>query len=139
MDSGVHAPSSPRGASIQWLGVEWQGGHYALPLSSVGAVFRAEHSERLAEQKILDIEIHAGAAVFLRSFASCFDLSARVQQADMDEERRWVVVLPAHDSSSIACRVHQVVGPFWAEVQAGRVTHAGHDWSLVRPRSLSSA
>jgi len=51
------------------MGVQWQGGDYALPLSSIGAVFRAAHSEQLAEKKILDIEVHAGAAGIAAGFA----------------------------------------------------------------------
>lgn len=132
--SGVHAAPPSRGASIQWIGVEWQGGRYALPLSSIGAVFRAEHAEQLAEKKLLDIEIHAGAAVFVRSFAACFDLTTQAKQADTDEERRWVVTLLSQGASPIGCRVHQVVGPFWAEAMADRVMHSGRDWSLVRPQ-----
>lgn len=137
--SGVPAAPATRSASIQWMGVQWQGGDYALPLSSIGAVFRAAHSEQLAEKKILDIEVHAGAAVFVRPFTSCFDLSATMQDPKLNEERRWVVVLITQGQSLIGCRVNQVVGPFWAEAHAEKVVHAGRDWSLLRPLGKNHA
>lgn len=137
--SGVPAAPTARSAPIQWMGVQWQGGDYALPLSGIGAVFRAAHSEQLAEKKILDIEVHAGAAVFVQPFSACFDLSARTQGAELNEERRWVVVLTTQGQAFIGCRVHQVVGPFWAEAHAEKVVHAGRDWSLVRPLGKSHA
>ncbi len=137
--SGAQVTTSSRSAPIQWLGVQWQGGFYSVPLTEICAVFRAEHTEHLAEKKILDIEIHAGAAVFVKPFPTCFDLSPFPQDMSLDEERRWVVVLNSLGHSQIGCRVHQVVGPFWADALSMRVLHAGRDWVRVHPCDVTDA
>ena len=69
--SANQAPSS-RGPSVQWIGVQWRGGHYALKLSSLAAVFKTSSSVQTDVPSELDLEVHDGAPVFMRSFAHCF-------------------------------------------------------------------
>jgi hypothetical protein len=124
---------------IQWLGIQWQGGFYAVPLKMIAAVFRAAHAENLAERKILDIEIHAGAAVFMKSFTDCFDVPLQFAHEDSDEERRWVLVMNTLQASQIGCRIHQVVGPFWADPHSSHVAYDGKQWLQIQLRAPSHA
>lgn len=140
LDTNAHASPSANPPRVQWIGVEWMGGHYAVPLSDIGSVFRAAHAEQMAEKNLLDVEVHAGAAVFLRPLSSCFDIPpADPLHSRAEEERRWVVVLRSEGLSQIGCRVHNVVGPFWVNPQAVRATHAGRDWLLVRKGRMTHA
>jgi hypothetical protein len=131
--SAMNAPSS-RGPSVQWIGVQWQGGYYALPLSSLAAVFKTSNPQGAALQSDLDIEVHDGAPVFMRAFSHCFDLSAHVQPSAVQEELKWALILNIPGAAPVGCRVHQVLGPFWDELKADAVHHDGQDWLLVHAR-----
>ncbi len=133
IDPGKLEVAQTRGASTQWMGVQWLGGFFALPLSCVAAVLRAARSEQQAAQMIVDVEIHEGAAVFMRSFADCFAIQAQSPQGAVDETHDWVLVMDWPTISPIGCRVHHVVGPFWAEHRSEFLTHDGQDWRPVLP------
>jgi hypothetical protein len=131
--SAIPAPSS-RGPTVQWIGVQWQGGYYALPLSSLAAVFKTSTYQGAAPQPELDIEVHDGAPVFMRTFSHCFDLSGHAVSSFVLEELKWALILNVPGSSPWGSRVHQVVGPFWDDLKSSSVNHDGHDWLLVQPR-----
>jgi hypothetical protein len=136
--SAMNAPSS-RGPSVQWIGVQWQGGYFALPLSSLAAVFKTTNSQGAALQTDLDIEVHDGAPVFMRAFSHCFDLSAHLPPRAVQEELKWALILNIPGAAPVGCRVHQVLGPFWDELKAGSVHHEGQDWLLVHARGGAHA
>jgi hypothetical protein len=137
-DPSASQATPTRGPSVQWIGVQWQGGFYALPLSGVAAVFKAS-SPTSSQQHDLDIEVHDGAPVFMRSFAQCFDLGAHPVTNSHQEEFRWALIVNVPGSAPIGCRVHQVLGPFWDELKSSSVHHDGHDWLLIQSRGVSHA
>jgi len=102
-------------------------------LSGVTAVFKA--SQAPADQPIpdLDIEIHDGAPVFMRSFNQCFELGTRPDLSLEAEVFRWALIVNVPGASPLGCRVHQVIGPFWDELKSTSIRHEGHDWLLVHP------
>jgi hypothetical protein len=59
-DPGANQAPSSRGPSVQWIGVQWQGAQYALPLSSLTAVFKTAIPELGVRRTELDIEVHEG-------------------------------------------------------------------------------
>jgi hypothetical protein len=136
--SAVQSPS-PRGPSVQWIGVQWQGGYYALPLSSLAAVFKTASVQGADLQSELDIEIHDGAPAFMRAFSHCFDLSANVLPSFVQEELKWALILNIPGAVPIGCRVHQVLGPFWDELKSTSVHHDGQEWLLVHARGVVNA
>ena len=129
----VQSPSS-RGPSVQWIGVQWQGGHYALPLSSLAAVFKTQSTSPTGKRAELDIEVHDGAPVFMRAFSSCFDLNSHSPPNSAPEELKWALILNVPGTTPMGCRVHQVVGPFWDELKSSAFNHEGQDWLLVQVR-----
>jgi len=131
--SVIQAPPS-RGPSVQWIGVQWQGGFYALPLSLVSAVFKAAQTEADCQPPHLDVEVHDGAPVFMRSFEHCFELGLPAVPSLEHEEFRWALILNVPGGSPLGCRVHQVLGPFWDELKSESVHHDGQDWRLIQPR-----
>jgi hypothetical protein len=131
--SVIQAPPS-RGPSVQWIGVQWQGGFYALPLSLVSAVFKAAQTEADSQPTYLDVEVHDGAPVFMRSFEHCFELGLPAVPSLEHEEFRWALILNVPGGSPLGCRVHQVLGPFWDELKSESVHHDGQDWRLIQPR-----
>ena len=96
-EPSVSQAESTRGPSIQWIGVQWQGGYYAVPLSGVAAVFKASSPSNLQPHK-LDIEVHDGAPVFMRSFAQCFDLGPQPTPHLVQEEFHLVCLKSALDT-----------------------------------------
>lgn len=137
-EPSVSQTEPTRGPSIQWIGVQWQGGFYAVPLSGVAAVFKASSSSSTNSRK-LDIEVHDGAPVFMRSFAQCFDLGPQPAPHLVQEEFHWALIVNVPGSAPIGCRVHQVLGPFWDELKSSSVHHDGHDWLLIQARGVSHA
>lgn len=133
-DPGANQAPSSRGPSVQWIGVQWQGGYYALPLSSLAAVFKTSTYEGASRPSELDIEVHDGAPVFMRTFSHCFDLSGLPASSFVQEELKWALIVNVPGSSPLGSRVNQVVGPFWDELKSSSVNHDGHDWLLVQPR-----
>jgi hypothetical protein len=133
-DPSAIQSSSTRGPSVQWIGVQWQGGFYALPLSSVAAVFKAGPIQSVRKDQDMDIELHDGAPVFMRSFAHCFDLSTQPAPVLVQEEFNWALILNLPSGSPLGCRVHQVLGPFWDELKSECIHHDGHDWHLIQAR-----
>ena len=133
-DSSESQSSSSRGPSVQWIGVQWQGAQYALPLSSLTAVFKTAIPELGVRRTELDIEVHDGAPVFMRAFSNCFDLSAHLAPNNAQEDLKWALILNVPGVVPLGCRVHQVVGPFWDELKSSTVNHEGQAWFVVQVR-----
>jgi len=131
-ESSVTSPQDLRSPSVQWIGVQWRGGFYALLLSGVTAVFKANSTKQAQLSPDLDIEIHDGEPVFMRSFNQCFELG-KLPELSLDEEFRWALIVNGPGASPLGCRVNQVVGPFWSDWKSAVVHHEGHDWLLVHP------
>jgi len=140
-ETSAISPQGTRSPSVQWIGVQWRGGFYALLLSGVTAVFKASQAQSDSSTPNLDIELHDGAPVFMRSFNQCFELGAHLGlmpglTPDLtrdDEEFRWALIVNVPGASPLGCRVNQVVGPFWDELKSSAIHHEGHDWQLVHP------
>ena len=136
-------PDSPdlpeaSGAMVQWLGLTCQGGHYALPLVHVAAVFKPQPLEQSSEPsslhsapKLLDIEVHDGAPVFIRSFQDSFALLPSPWKDATIEDHSWVLVLQSASKSAVGFRVSHVVGPFWASAASEFVSHDGLQWQAL--------
>ena len=133
-DSSEIQSTSSRGPSVQWIGVQWQGAHYALPLSSLTAVFKTPIPELGVRRAELDIEVHDGAPVFMRVFSNCFDLSTHLAPNNVPEDLKWALILNVPGVVPLGCRVHQVVGPFWDELKSSTVNHDGQAWFVVQVR-----
>lgn len=139
-DPGDSQANTTRGPSVQWIGVQWQGGFYALPLSGIASVFKASPSSANNSQRHdLDVEVHDGAPVFMRSFSECFELGAHPEPRMVQEEFRWALIVNVPGSAPIGCRVHQVLGPFWDELKSSSVQHNGRDWLLIQARGVVHA
>lgn len=144
-ETSAISPQGTRSPSVQWIGVQWRGGFYALLLSGVTAVFKASQAQSDPSTPNLDIELHDGAPVFMRPFNQCFDLGVHqgltpgltpgLNQGNPldDEEFRWALIVNVPGASPLGCRVNHVVGPFWDELKSSAIHHEGHDWQLVHP------
>ena len=140
-ETSAISPQGTRSPSVQWIGVQWRGGFYALLLSGVTAVFKASQAQSDSSTPNLDIELHDGAPVFMRPFNQCFELGAHLGlmpglTPDLtrdDEEFRWALIVNVPGASPLGCRVNQVLGPFWDELKSSAIHHEGHDWQLVHP------
>ena len=138
-DPSITLSSDARGPLIQWVGVQWQGGFYALVLSGIKAVIKTIPLRQSHLHSGLDIEIHDGAPVFMRPFELCFELASPAPIGLDGEEFAWAIIVNVPNTSNLGCRVQQVVGPFWDELKSVSVRHDGHDWLLVQPRGLFNA
>lgn len=132
-ETSAISPLGTRSPSVQWIGVQWRGGFYALLLSGVTAVFKASQAQSDSSTPNLDIELHDGAPVFMRPFNQCFELGVYQGNPLDDEEFRWALIVNVPGASPLGCRVNQVVGPFWDELKSSAIHHEGHDWQLVHP------
>jgi hypothetical protein len=144
-ETSAISPQGTRSPSVQWIGVQWRGGFYALLLSGVTAVFKASQAQSDPSTPNLDIELHDGAPVFMRPFNQCFELGVHqgltpgltpgLTQGNPldDEEFRWALIVNVPGASPLGCRVNHVVGPFWDELKSSAIHHEGHDWQLVHP------
>ena len=140
-ETSAISPLGTRSPSVQWIGVQWRGGFYALLLSGVTAVFKASQAQSDSSTPNLDIELHDGAPVFMRPFNQCFELGVHqglttglTQGLTHDgEEFRWALIVNVPGASPLGCRVNQAVGPFWDELKSSAIHHEGHDWQLVHP------
>jgi len=120
------------GPLFQWLGVQWQGTHYAISLNSIAAVFKdtqASTSESAHLQ--LDVAVHDGSAIFMKAFSDCFALSPNFHFQHSNDLPQWVIVLSPPMSSATGCRVQSVVGPFWAKAGLASLDHDGQSWMVV--------
>ena len=138
-DPSITLSSDARGPLIQWVGVQWQGGFYALVLSGIKAVIKTSPLRQSHLHSGLDIEIHDGAPVFMRPFELCYELASPAPIGLDGEEFDWALIVNVPNTSNLGCRVQQVVGPFWDELKSVSVRHDGHDWLLVQPRGLFNA
>jgi hypothetical protein len=118
------------GAMVQWLGLTCQGGRYALPLANVAAVFKPKPSTE-TPQRLLDIEVHDGAPVFIRSFQDSFALLPSPWKDASLEDHHWVLVLQSAGRSAVGFRMSHVVGPFWASALSEHVSHDGLQWQAL--------
>ncbi len=132
-ETSAISPQGTRNPSVQWIGVQWRGGFYALLLSGVTAVFKASQAQSDPSTPNLDIELHDGAPVFMRPFNQCFELGVYQGNPLDDEEFRWALIVNVPGASPLGCRVNHVVGPFWDELKSSAIHHEGHDWQLVHP------
>ena len=132
-ETSAISPQGTRSPSVQWIGVQWRGGFYALLLSGVTAVFKASQAQSDPSTPNLDIELHDGAPVFMRPFNQCFELGVYQGNPLDDEEFRWALIVNVPGASPLGCRVNHVVGPFWDELKSRAIHHDGHDWQLVHP------
>ncbi len=132
-ETSAISPQGTRSPSVQWIGVQWRGGFYALLLSGVTAGFKASQAQSDPSTPNLDIELHDGAPVFMRPFNQCFELGVYQGNPLDDEEFRWALIVNVPGASPLGCRVNHVVGPFWDELKSSAIHHEGHDWQLVHP------
>lgn len=118
------------GPLFQWLGVQWQGAHYAVSLNSISAVFKTNASDMaLHANNPLDVAVHEGAVVFMKPFSECFTASTGFDIST--EQPQWVIVLHSATAAAIGCRVQSVVGPFWAKSGLPSLEHDGQQWAVV--------
>lgn len=118
------------GPLFQWLGVQWQGAHYAVSLNSISAVFKTNASEMARQANHpLDVSVHEGAVVFMKPFSECFSASPSFDIST--EQTQWVIVLHSATAAAIGCRVQSVVGPFWAKSGLASLEHDGQQWAVV--------
>jgi hypothetical protein len=118
------------GAMVQWLGFTCQGGRYALPLANVAAVFKPKPSTE-PSPRLLDIEVHDGAPVFIRSFQDSFALLPSPWKDASLQDHHWVLVLQSVARSAVGFRIGHVVGPFWASALSEHVSHDGLQWQAL--------
>jgi hypothetical protein len=120
------------GPLFQWLGVQWQGTHYAISLNSIAAVFKdtqASTSESAHLQ--LDVAVHDGSAIFMKAFSDCFAIPPMDLSQASNELPQWAIVLNPALSSATGCRVQSVVGPFWAKAGLASLDHDAQTWTVV--------
>ena len=120
------------GPLFQWLGVQWQGTHYAISLNSIAAVFKDNQtSPSSASQPQLDVAVHDGSAIFMKTFSECFALPPNLHVQPLSDLPQWAIVLNPPMSSATGCRVQSVVGPFWAKAGLASLDHDGQSWTVV--------
>ena len=120
------------GPLFQWLGVQWQGANYAISLNSIAAVFKNTQADTPSVSSIqLDVAVHDGSAIFMKSFSHCFALPPNGHSQTSSELTQWAIVLNPPMSSATGCRVHSVVGPFWAKAGLATLDHDGQAWTVV--------
>jgi hypothetical protein len=120
------------GPLFQWLGVQWQGINYAISLNSISAVFKSAQASPSNPLDIqLDVAVHDGNAIFMKAFSECFAIPPHLQSQPLSEQTQWAIVLQTASSSATGCRVHSVVGPFWAKAGLASLEHDGQAWTVV--------
>ena len=120
------------GPLFQWLGVQWQGSNYAISLNSISAVFKSSQVAPPGASSIqLDVAVHDGNAIFMKSFSDCFALPPNGHSQTSSELTQWAIVLNPPISSATGCRVQSVVGPFWAKAGLATLDHDGQAWAVV--------
>lgn len=120
------------GPLFQWLGVQWQGANYAISLNSIAAVFKNTQTKPSGEFPIpLDVAVHDGCAIFIKSFSHCFALPLNGHSQTSSELTQWAIVLNPPMASATGCRVQSVVGPFWAKAGLATLDHDGQAWTVV--------
>ena len=120
------------GPLFQWLGVQWQGANYAISLNSIAAVFKNTQTKSSGEFPMpLDVAVHDGCAIFIKSFSHCFALPPNGHSQTSSELTQWAIVLNPSMSSATGCRVQSVVGPFWAKAGLANLDHDGQAWTVV--------
>lgn len=121
----------PGSAEGQWIGIQWGGQRWALSTRQASAVFQCTR-ERDSRPALIDLEVHAGAPVFLIPFGDCFGVEGVERDEGSSNRQGWVVVLADVGSSQVGCRVDDVVGPFHSAATAGRVGFEGLDWTVLQ-------
>jgi len=128
------------GPLFQWLGVQWQGSHYAISLNSIAAVFKdSQLAPSSASPLSLDVAVHDGSAIFMKAFSDCFAIppkhhtqaSTQASTPASNELSQWAIVLNSTATSATGCRVQLVVGPFWAKAGLATLDHDGQAWTVV--------
>ena len=120
------------GPLFQWLGVQWQGAHYAISLNSIAAVFKDTPATSSSTSRIqLDVAVHDGSAIFMKAFSDCFAIPPRHPSQASSELSQWAIMLNPAASSATGCRVQSVVGPFWAKAGLASLDHDAQTWTVV--------
>jgi hypothetical protein len=120
------------GPLFQWLGVQWQGSNYAISLNSIAAVFKDSQASPFNGLHLqLDVAVHDGHAIFMKSFSACFVLPPNLHVQPSSDLPQWAIVLNPPLSSATGSRVQSVVGPFWAKAGLASVDHDGQSWTVV--------
>ena len=120
------------GPLFQWLGVQWQGAHYAISLNSIAAVFKDTPATSSSTSRIqLDVAVHDGSAIFMKAFSDCFAIPPKHPSQASNELSQWAIVLNPAVSSATGCRVQSVVGPFWAKAGLASLDHDAQTWTVV--------
>ena len=120
------------GPLFQWLGVQWQGVHYAISLNSISAVFKSTQTSASKSSELqLDVAVHDGSAIFMKAFSECFAIPANPHLQPPSEHAQWAIVLYSASHSATGCRVQSVVGPFWAKAGLASLEHDGQTWTVV--------
>jgi len=120
------------GPLFQWLGVQWQGKHYAISLNHISAVFKTSPATPSASSNFnLDVTVHDGGVVFIKAFEACFDIPANPEPHQTSETPQWAIVLHSALTANTGCRVQSVVGPCWAKAGMASLEHAGLHWAVV--------
>ena len=128
------------GPLFQWLGVKWQGKHYAISLNHISAVFKTSPSTPSdASNFNLDVAVHDGGVVFIKEFQACFDVPSSAETHQPNETPQWAIVLHSALASNIGCRVQSVVGPFWAKSGLASLEHEGQQWVVVHRSGVAHA
>ena len=128
------------GPLFQWLGVKWQGKHYAISLNHISAVFKTSPSTPSdASNFNLDVAVHDGGVVFIQEFQACFDIPSRAENHQPNETPQWAIVLHSALANNIGCRVQSVVGPFWAKSGLASLEHEGQQWVVVHRSGEANA
>ena len=120
------------GPLFQWLGVQWQGSNYAISLNSIAAVFKdTQANPSNASHLQLDVAVHDGSAIFMKTFSECFALPPKIHFQPSKDLPQWAIVLNPAVSSATGCRVQSVVGPFWAKAGLASLDHDAQTWTVV--------
>ena len=128
------------GPLFQWLGVKWQGKHYAISLNHISAVFKTSPSTPSDASNVnLDVAVHDGGVVFIQQFQACFDVPSSPETHQTNETPQWAIVLHAALAANIGCRVQAVVGPFWAKSGLAALEHEGQHWVVVHRSGEANA
>ena len=128
------------GPLFQWLGVKWQGKHYAISLNHISAVFKTSPSTPSDASNVnLDVAVHDGGVVFIQEFQACFDVPSSAETHQPNETPQWAIVLHSALAANVGCRVQSVVGPFWAKSGLASLEHEGQQWVVVHRSGEANA
>ena len=135
--SRAHDPSGEP-ALAQWLGLRINHQHWALSVHEVAGVFRVERGDASHEERVIDVVVHAGAAVFMAPMTTLFEgLAAHdIQERTLAP---WVVALIDATGSSLGFRVDEVLGPFHAALTGDQVSRDAIAFQVLQRKAVPHA